>query len=67
MKSTKKRKGKLIGIAYGTPSDRKSAFAREFENYAKFLNERKKIKKYSYNPRDIHERVKTAKRRKGKR
>ena len=48
-----KRK-KLIGIGFGPKSNRQAIYVHDCDSKAHFMKERRLIKKYAYNPRDIH-------------
>lgn len=54
--SKKKNRRKLIGIGYGTKSNRQAIYVDDCGSKEHFMKERRSIKKYAFNPRDIHER-----------
>ncbi len=52
----KASKGKLIGISYtASGGKRETVYASSYRDFGDFLSERRAIRRYAKNPRDIHE------------
>lgn len=53
-KTKKAARKQLIGIGFGPKSNRQAIYVDDCDSKAHFMKERRLIKKYAYNPRDIH-------------
>ena len=53
-KRTKRARKQLIGISFGPKANRQAIYVVDCESRQHFMRERASIKKYGYNPRDIH-------------
>ena len=53
-KVVRKPRSKLIGISFGPKGSRQALYVIDCGSMQQFMNERKSIKRYGFNARDIH-------------